>query len=129
MRGVFVAPLKAISERTTTMDKLLGWIMSPAFSFIVTGLLGIAITWIRDLRKKKKNSVEGMDKMSKALVILLREELRGRYEYFVNEGWISVDDFAEFEEAYNIYQELGGNHTVPKMYNILKELPNHPLEK
>ena len=111
------------------MDKLLGWIMSPAFSFIVTGLLGIAITWIRDLRKKKKNSVEGMDKMSKALVILLREELRDRYEYFVNEGWISVDDFAEFEEAYNIYQELGGNHTVTKMYSILKEFPNHPLEK
>ena len=111
------------------MDKLLGWIMSPAFSFIVTGLLGIAITWIRDLRKKKKNSAEGMDRVSKALVILLREELRDRYEYFVAKGWISVDDFAEFEEAYNIYAELGGNHTAPKMYNILKELPNHPLEK
>lgn len=111
------------------MDKLLSWIMSPAFSFIVTGILGLVLNWVRDLYKQKKKAKEGLDKMSKALVILLREELRDRYEHFVTQGWISVDDFAEFEEAYNIYAELGGNHTVPKMYNILKELPNHPSDK
>lgn len=50
-------------------------------------------------------------KGNKAMMILMRRELRELHEKHMAAGSISSEELGEFQEIYEVYHELGGNGT------------------
>lgn len=67
-------------------------------------------------RLKKKNNHD------KAMMLLLREQLRYSHERFIHRGNISGEDLGEFEEMYEVYHALGGNGVGTVWKNDLEKL-------
>lgn len=73
------------------------------------------IIWTLKQRDKHK------DYADKALVVLLRRDLREMYYSLKNKQTISAEDFNDFEEIYQVYHALGGNGSGTSMYEKIKE--------
>lgn len=65
---------------------------------------------------KKKGNAE------KAMMLLLRGELREFHRRFMSKGYISDDDLGSFEEMYEVYHNLGGNGIGTVWKNDLEKL-------
>ena len=61
------------------------------------------------------------DYANKALVVLLKRELREMYYSLKHKQTISAEDFNDFDEVYQIYHALGGNGSGTSMYEKIKE--------
>lgn len=92
-------------------------IINTALSIILTSLCG----WI-SITIKKRSALKSST--SDALKILLRKELRESYNAASKRGSVSLDDISEMEEVYRIYHdELGGNGTGTRLYEMFKQIP------
>lgn len=45
---------------------------------------------------------------------------------YIEQGWISVDDWQDYVTRYDTYIKLGGNGHMDNWYPKVKDLPNHP---
>lgn len=79
-------------------------IISSGVSIFMTAVAGY-LTWLAQQTYKKKQAD------NKALMILMRRELRELHDKYMAEGEISPYSLGEFEEIYQIYHDLGGNGT------------------
>ena len=77
-------------------------ILSSILTCLLTGLVGY-IVWLG-----KKLTVD-KSTQSKALKILLREELRQLHDKYMKDKYITADDLAEYMEIYETYHALHGN--------------------
>ena len=61
--------------------------------------------------------------IKEAIIALLRAELVHAYYHYYERGWISLHGLEAAQKMYDEYHKLGGNGTVTKLMEDLKELP------
>ena len=78
-------------------------------------LLGYVI-WLLKEQKKER------DANSRGTMLLLRVQLIDYHDKYTKLGAIPSYAYANFEEMFKAYQELGGNSMVTKMHEEIQEL-------
>ncbi len=97
--------------------------LSPEWSAVIVAvvasptLTAITNAILTMLKHKKKQTQE-----QKAMIVLLRRELREQYKDIVEKTYVSIEELEEFDEIYEIYHELGGNGRGTKMYEYVHKM-------
>lgn len=88
-------------------------------SVIVSGLMtmvsGVILWKVQNSDKKKKGS-------DKAMMLLMRRELRLLHEKWIAKGYVTDIALGEFEEIYEVYHELNGNGVGTVWKNDMEKL-------
>lgn len=82
---------------------------------ICTALCSYLVWWLKRRFERHSN-------IDKILIILMRTHLRELYKLYTSDEFITPDEFAEFQELYDLYHEMGGNGTATKMMDEIKKL-------
>lgn len=90
------------------------WIKA-LFGSLISGL-GISIAWAK---KKFKRQVA----LELGVQALLRNEIRQAYKECVHKGYCSLDDMENIQDMYDGYHTLGGNGSITRLMEKLKNLP------
>lgn len=83
---------------------------------VVCSSVCTVLTVRADHKVKKKSNTD------KALMFLMKGQMRMRYEKFMADGYIDDADLGTFEEMYEVYHNLGGNGTGTIWKNDLERL-------
>lgn len=76
-------------------------------------------------KRSDRKSVE-----RKALLGLLHEQLVNKCEFYLNQGWISLQDYEDLRKyIFEPYQGLGGNGTGEALFNKVTNLSNKSQEQ
>lgn len=76
----------------------------------ITTLLSVILTAVCTfLVWKAQNTVKKKTGIDKAMMVLMRRELRLLHARHMERGYINDEDLGEFEEVYEVYHSLGGN--------------------
>lgn len=90
-------------------------IITTVVSVVVTSFCGYLVWWLQKHSDNKDAEREGIK-------LLLRSVLKEYYNEYKDRGKLSSEDFAEYEEMYNAYHNLGGNGTATKWFDKIKQL-------
>lgn len=74
------------------------------------------------LTVRAENRVKKKGNSEKAMMLLLRRELREFHKQYMDSGKISDTELGTFEEMYDVYHNLGGNGVGTVWKNDLEKL-------
>lgn len=87
----------------------------------VTALLGGSGIWAWLKTKTDRNDSE-----DKLLLQVARNQLISQGRYYLDRGYITMDEYEEYESEYDIYSRLGGNGLARRIFKQVDELPILP---
>lgn len=87
----------------------------------VTALLGGSGIWAWAKTKADHNN-----NAAKLLLSVSRNQLITLGRGYIERGYITMDEYEEFEEEYQIYSALGGNGLARRIFEQIDELPMMP---
>jgi len=99
-------------------------LLSPEWSAVIvavvasptlTAITNAILTMLKN--NKKKQTPE-----QKAMIVLLRRELREQYKGIVEKDYVTIEELEEFDKIYEIYHDLGGNGRGTKMYEYVHKM-------
>ncbi len=91
------------------------------FGFIVSGL---ALAYKKlSCRIKRQGTIE------LGIQSLLRDRIIQTYNHYIKEECCPIYALENVEDLYTAYHALGGNGTVTKLVEKLRELPTEPKDK
>lgn len=71
---------------------------------------------------------EDQSSRTKLLVGLAHDRIMQSGRYYLDRGWISIDEYENlYDYLYRPYKDLGGNGTAERIMGRLKDLPHNPL--
>ena len=102
----------------TAISTILGFISS----FLVNVLL------MKYKQDKKREEQEKVDEklLRDADRHLLRRALKEDHDFYMHQGYCSIDDKEEVEHTYQTYHGLGGNGLGTSLRNDIMALPDYP---
>lgn len=100
------------------LEIILKWLIPT----ILTLLLGYITKEIRENRRNNHT-------MKNSMIILLRSQITGKIETYINLGYLP--DYARtcLEELFKQYESLGGNHGIKELVDQCFKLPPIKVEK
>ena len=87
----------------------------------VTALLGGSGIWAW-----AKTLADHKDNEARLLLSVTRNQLITLGRGYIERGYITMDEYEEFEAEYQIYSALGGNGLARRMFEQVDELPMMP---
>lgn len=87
----------------------------------VTALLGGSGIWAW-----LKTRTERVDSEDKLLLQVARNQLVSQGRFYLDRGYITMDEYEEYESEYDIYSRLGGNGLARRVFKQVDELPILP---
>lgn len=85
---------------------------------------------VNDKLEAESKTRDEHDKLMMAgLQAVLRDALLEKYKFYMHQEYIDSDDFANYENLYNRYHELGINGVMTVKYDDIKKLPREPKKK
>lgn len=87
----------------------------------VTALLGGSGIWAWAKAKADHNN-----NAAKLLLSVSRNQLIMLGRGYIERGYITMDEYEEFEAEYRIYSDLGGNGLARRIFEQVDELPMMP---
>lgn len=87
----------------------------------VTALLGSSGIWMWIKTKSDRNDSE-----DKLLLAVARRQLVEQGRKYLKRGYITMDEYEEYEDHYKLYTELGGNGLARRVFEQVDELPMMP---
>lgn len=81
------------------------------------------------LNSRIDNIENKIDTNTSGTVTLLRDQMKQHKDLFVERGWASASDKANWHELYRNYGNLGGNHFKEYVDQWLEEVDSLPIEK
>ncbi len=91
-------------------------ILLETYTIVLPILLGY-IVWLLKRQKKDRSA------NSKGTMLLLRVQLIGYHEEWMERGYITKHGIENFMEMYDAYHALGGNGMVTHLLEEVRELP------
>ena len=89
------------------------------FSGLLTGLgFIVKLMWQRQKREDLRQQA-----IELGIQALLRDRVVQAYYHYIERGWIMLHGLEAAEKMYTEYHNLGGNGTVTKLMEDLRELP------
>lgn len=77
---------------------------------------------IETLNMKHEELEKTLNRSQRANTVLLRDSMRSTHKRLMEQGSVTSHQLQDFEEAYNIYHESGGNGTATKYYEDIRKL-------
>lgn len=95
----------------------------------VFAIVSSGLGWgYRTLAKRiKENNIKQMA-IEEGIQALLRDRIILAYNHYMEKGFMPIYAHENVDELYNQYHALGGNGTVTKLIEKLKELPTDKEE-
>lgn len=87
----------------------------------VTALLGGSGIWAWLKTRTDRNDSE-----DKLLLQVARNQLISQGRFYLDRGYITMDEYEEYESEYDIYSRLGGNGLARRVFKQVDELPILP---
>lgn len=87
----------------------------------VTALLGSSGIWMWVKTKADRNNSE-----DRLLLAIARNQLIEQGREYLKRGYITMDEYEEYEDQYKLYSELGGNGLARRVFEQVDELPMTP---
>lgn len=87
----------------------------------VTALLGGSGIWAW-----LKTRTERTDSEAKLVLQVARNQLVQQGRFYLDRGYITMDEYEEYESEYDIYSRLGGNGLARRVFKQVDELPIMP---
>lgn len=109
------------------MESILLTALSAVLGFISSFLVNVLL--IKYKQDKKKEEQEKVDEklLRDADRHLLRRALKEDHDFYMHQGYCSVEDKDEVEHTYQTYHGLGGNGLGTSLRNDIMALPDYPL--
>lgn len=73
-----------------------------------------------------KTKTDRNDNAAKLLLSVSRTQLIALGRTYIERGYITMDEYEEYEAEYNIYSTLGGNGLARRIFEQVDELPMMP---
>ena len=70
------------------------------------------------------NVNERLQLLENAQIASLHDKIYNKCHYYIEAGWVSLDDLENLDYLYSAYKALGGNGTAKILYEKVKKLPN-----
>lgn len=87
----------------------------------VTALLGSSGIWMWVKTKTDRNNSE-----DRLLLAVARNQLVKQGRKYIKRGYITMDEYEEYEDNYRLYSDLGGNGLARRIFEQVNELPMMP---
>lgn len=87
----------------------------------MTALLGGSGVWAWLKTRTDRNDSE-----DKLLLQVARNQLVSQGRFYLDRGYITMDEYEEYESEYDIYSRLGGNGLARRVFKQVDELPILP---
>ena len=87
----------------------------------VTAMLGGSGIWAWAKSKTERNDSE-----DRLLLSVARNQLVERGRKYLKRGYITMDEYEEYEDHYKLYSNLGGNGLARRIFEQVEELPMMP---
>lgn len=87
----------------------------------VTALLGGSGIWAWLRTRTDRNDSE-----DKLLLQVARNQLISQGRFYLDRGYVTMDEYEEYESEYAIYSRLGGNGLARRVFKQVDELPILP---
>lgn len=87
----------------------------------VTAILGGSGIWAWAKTKADRN-----DNAAKLLLSVSRNQLITLGRAYIERGYVTMDEYEEYESEYDIYSRLGGNGLARRVFKQVDELPILP---
>lgn len=87
----------------------------------VTALLGGSGIWAWLNTRTDRNDFE-----DKLLLQVARNQLVSQGRFYLDRGYVTMDEYSEYESEYDIYTRLGGNGLARRVFKQVDELPILP---
>ena len=87
----------------------------------VTALLGSSGIWVWVKTRAERNSSE-----DKLLLAVARSQLVEQGHKYLKRGYITMDEYEEYEDHYKLYSNLGGNGLARRIFEQVDDLPMMP---
>lgn len=87
----------------------------------VTALLGGSGIWAWLKTRTDRNDSE-----DKLLLQVARNQLVSQGRLYLDRGYITIDEYEEYESEYDTYSRLGGNGLARRVFKQVYELPILP---
>lgn len=91
-------------------------IISTIITIVVTAAVTAMVAALRNMTKRQTALDEGMQ-------AVLRGEIIRSYYHYSGRGWITFHGLQAVELSYEAYHNLGGNGTVTKLVEDMRDLP------
>lgn len=88
---------------------------------ILSAILGAPGIWAWVKQKTDHN-----DNAGKLLMSVSRNQLISRGQTYIERGYITMDEYEEYESDYQIYSALGGNGLARRVFEQVDDLPMMP---
>lgn len=79
---------------------------------------------IDGLSKEIQQATAGL---REAILVTHLRDLVADSKRYINQGWLSADEWEDYDNRYNVYRMLGGNGHMDAWYPKVKNLPQHPV--
>ena len=73
-----------------------------------------------------KTRTDRNDSEDKLLLQVARNQLVSQGRFYLDRGYITMDEYEEYESEYDIYSRLGGNGLARRVFKQVDELPILP---
>lgn len=87
----------------------------------VTALLGGSGIWAWLKTRTDRNDSEG-----RLLLHVARNQLVSKGRFYLDRGYVTMDEYEEYVSEYDIYSRLGGNGLARRVFKQVDELPILP---
>lgn len=73
-----------------------------------------------------KTRTQRNDSEDKLLLQVAKNQLVSQGRIYLNRGYITMDEYEEYESEYQVYSNLGGNGLARRIFEQVDELPMMP---
>lgn len=87
----------------------------------VTALLGSSGIWVWIKTRSERNNSE-----DRLLLAVARSQLIEQGREYLKRGYITMDEYEEYEDQYKLYSDLGGNGLARRIFEQVDDLPMMP---
>lgn len=87
----------------------------------LTALLGGSGIWAWAKSKTERNDSE-----DRLLLAIARTQLVEQGREYIKRGYVTMDEYEEYEDHYKLYSNLGGNGLARRIFEQVDDLPMMP---
>ena len=88
---------------------------------VITTLLGSSGIWMRAKTRSDRNHSE-----DQLLLEVAKNQLTVLGRTYLERGYITMDEYEEYEAEYKLYSALGGNGLAKRVFKQVDDLPMMP---
>lgn len=110
-------------------ESILSTAVAVLVGLIITALFNGIINFPKKKKQEEQQIINDLNLLKKAIQVLLKNDLKVRYDYWLDLGYAPEDAKDDLEKEYIIYHGMGKNGVMDERRAKVIKLPTEPPEK